>query len=417
MVAGMVASAQAAVVEALKGKYAALSPLLDERTRRLWAASEARAIGRGGVTRVAEATGMSRVTVRAGLKELDAGDAAAPAARGTRLRRAGGGRKALTARDPGLASALERELDPVTRGDPESPLRWTCSSAASLSRRLAAAGHPASERTVNRLLHALGYSLQSNRKTLEGRQHLDRDAQFRRIDRRVRAFQRLGQPVVSVDTKKKELVGPFRNGGREWRPKGQPDEVRVHDFIDRDLGKAIPYGVYDLTANAGWVSVGVDHDTAEFAVATLLRWWRQMGCHTYPDARRLLITADGGGSNGSRSRLWKFELQRLADALGLCISVCHFPPGTSKWNKIEHRMFCHITQNWRGRPLVSHEVVVNLIGATTTRDGLAIRSELDDGRYPTGRQVTDAQMNDLLIRRDPFHGEWNYRISPHQQNE
>ena len=412
MLLAMVGLAQAAVKQALQGKYSVLAPLLDERTRRLWAAAEARAIGRGGVTRVAEATGMSRVTVRAGLKELDAGAAGVLPTSATRQRRAGGGRKTLRSRDAGLVNALERELDPVTRGDPTGPLRWTCSSAARLAGRLRDAGHPASERTVNRLLHELGYSLQANRKTLEGRQHPDRDAQFRRIDRRVRAFQRLGQPVVSVDTKKKELIGPYRNGGREWRPKGRPEEVKVHDFIDRDLGKAIPYGVYDLTANAGWVGVGVDHDTSEFAVATLQRWWRQMGCRTYPEARRLLITADGGGSNGSRSRLWKYELQKLADTLGLCISVCHFPPGTSKWNKSEHRMFCHITQNWRGRPLVSHEVVVNLIGGTTTRDGLAIRSELDEGHYPTGRQVTDEQMRDLSIKRDPFHGEWNYSLSP-----
>ena len=401
------------VTQALRGKFTALGPLLDERTRRLWAAAEARSIGRGGVTRVAEATGMSRGTVRAGLKELDSGEPAPQGpARSGRLRSPGGGRKALTERDPGLVSALERQLDPVTRGDPMGPLRWTCSSAARLAQRLRAEGHPVSERTVNRLLHELGYSLQANRKTLEGRQHPDRDAQFRRIDRRVRAFQRLGQPVVSVDTKKKELIGPYRNAGREWRAKGQPEKVKVHDFIDRELGKAIPYGVYDLTANAGWVSVGVDHDTAEFAVHTLLRWWRQMGRHTYPDATRLLITADGGGSNSSRSRLWKFELQRLADALGLCISVSHFPPGTSKWNKIEHRMFCHITENWRGRPLVSHEVVVNLIGATTTKAGLAIRSELDEGRYPTGRQVSDEQMDTLSIKRDAFHGEWNYSVSP-----
>ena len=401
------------VTQALKGKFAVLGPLLDERTRRLWAAAEARSIGRGGVSRVAEATGMSRGTVRAGLKELDAGGPAAHAPKGrARLRSPGGGRKALTERDPGLVSALERQLDPLTRGDPMGPLRWTCRSAARLAQRLHSEGHPVSERTVNRLLHELGYSLQANRKTLEGRQHPDRDAQFRRIDRRVRAFQRLGQPVVSVDTKKKELIGAYRNGGREWRPKGQPEEVKVHDFIDRELGKAIPYGVYDLTANAGWVSVGVDHDTAEFAVQTLRPWWWQMGRHTYPDAKRVLITADGGGSNSSRSRLWKFELQRLADALGLDISVCHFPPGTSKWNKIEHRMFCHITENWRGRPLVSHEVVVNLIGATTTRGGLAIRSELDEGRYPTGRQVSDEQMGALSIKRDVFHGEWNYTVSP-----
>lgn len=387
--------------------------MFDEPTRRLWAAAEARSIGRGGVTRVAEATGMSRSTVRAGLKELDSGGLTPQeSTRSGRLRSRGGGRKALIEHDPDLVSALERQLDPVTRGDPMGPLRWTCSSAARLAQRLRADGHPVSERTVNRLLHQLGYSLQANRKTLEGRQHPDRDAQFRRIDRRVRAFQRLGQPVISVDTKKKELIGPYRNGGREWCPKGRPKEVKVHDFIDRELGKAIPYGVNDLTANAGWVSVGVDHDTAEFAVETVRRWWRQMGRHTYPDAKRLLVTADGGGSNSRRSRRWKFELQKLADALGLCISVFHFPPGTSKWNKIEHRMLCHITENWRGQPLVSHEVVVNLIGATSTKGGLTIRSALDEGRYPTGRQVTDEQLSALSIKRDVFHGEWNYSVSP-----
>ena len=269
---------------------------------------------------------------------------------------------------------------------------------------------------MNRLLHEMGYSLQGNRKTLEGRQHRDRDAQFRHISRRVEAFQRQGQPVVSVDTKKKELIGPYRNGGREWRPKGEPEAVKVHDFVDPELGKAIPYGVYDMTANAGWVSVGVDHDTAEFAVETVRRWWRQMGRLAYPQAERLLITADGGGSNSSRSRLWKYELQNLADGLGLSMSVCHFPPGTSKWNKIEHRMFCHITENWRGRPLVSREVVVNLIGATTTRGGLAVQSELDEGRYPTGKKVTDEQMARLSIERDAFHGEWNYSLSPRTDN-
>ncbi len=265
---------------------------------------------------------------------------------------------------------------------------------------------------MNRQLHALGYSLQANAKTLEGRQHPDRDAQFRRIDRRVRAFQRMGQPVVSVDTKKKEIIGQYRNGGREWRPKGEPEAVKVHDFPDPDLGKAIPYGVYDLTANAGWVSVGIDHDTATFAVETLRRWWQHMGRPLYPDARRLLITADGGGSNSSRSRLWKLELQKLADELGLTVSVAHFPPGTSKWNKIEHRMFCHITQNWRGRPLVSYQVIVKLIAATTTGAGLVIHSDLDDNTYPLGVKVTDDHMEDLAIRRNPFHGEWNYSLSP-----
>ena len=400
------------LTEAVKTKFAALNPLFDERLRRRWAAVEARLLGRGGIACVAAATGISRTTIHTGLKELDAGAAAEAQADSGRLRRPGAGRKPLTAGDPKLTQALERLVDPVTRGDPMGPLLWTCSSAARLAEELQAAGHPVSERTVNRLLHELGYSLQANRKTLEGTQHVDRDAQFKHINRRVRAFQALRQPVVSVDTKKKELVGEYRNGGREWRPKGQPERVKVHDFVDKTLGKAIPYGIYDVTRDTGWVSVGEDHDTAVFAVETLRRWWQRMGQVAYPQARRLLITADGGGSNSSRSRLWKVELQQFADATGLRISVCHFPPGTSKWNKIEHRMFCHITENWRGRPLVSHEVVVNLIGGTTTQGGLAIRSELDEADYPTGREVTDDQMDRLSIKRDAFHGEWNYSLLP-----
>jgi hypothetical protein len=314
--------------------------------------------------------------------------------------------------DPRLLEALEWLVEPGTRGDPLSPLRWTCKSAARLAEELHRQGHAVSERTVNRLLQALGYSLQSNRKTLEGRQPPERAAQFQYLNRRVKAFQRQGQPVVSVDTKKKELVGQFRNGGREWQPMGQPERVKVHDFPDEELGKVIPYGVYDRAANTGWVSVGVDHDTAEFAVETLRRWWHHMGHEAYPQATRLLITADGGGSNGSRCRLWKVELQKLADELGLQLSVCHFPPGTSKWNKSEHRMFCHITENWRGRPLVSREVVVNLIGHTTTKTGLESRSALDENRYQTGREITDEQMEDLAIKREKFHGEWNYTIKP-----
>jgi Rhodopirellula transposase DDE domain len=406
---------QNATVQSIKAKYTSLEPVLDERARRLWAAAEARAIGRGGITWVAEATGLSRVTIRAGLSQL--GRPVTPTGREAaddRLRRPGGGRKPLTDHDTDLLPALETLVDPETRGDPMSPLRWTCKSAAKLAAELQALGHAVSERTVNRLLHVLGYSLQVNRKTIEGKGHPDRDAQFQYISRRVKAFQRQGQPVVSVDAKKKELVGQFRNGGREWQSEGQPAEVEVYDFAKKDLGKAIPYGVYDQTANAGWVSVGVDHDTAEFAVETLRRWWRNMGSRVYPGAKRLLITADGGGSNGRRCRLWKVELQGLADEIGLRISVCHFPPGTSKWNKIEHRMFCHITENWRGRPLVSREVVVNLIGHTTTKTGLAIRSVLDEGSYPTGRAVSDEQMEGLSIRRDKFHGEWNYTLLPRQ---
>ena len=399
--------------QAIEAKFVILKPLLDERARRLWAAVEARAIGRGGISCVAEATGLSRVTIRAGLQELvRPGTAPSPRATPERLRHPGGGRKPLGMRDPHLVHALETLVDPVTRGDPMSLLRWTCKSAAQLAAALQAQGHPVSERTVNRLLHDLGYSLQSNRKTLEGRAHPDRDAQFQYINRRAKAFQKQGQPVVSVDTKKKELIGQFRNGGREWQPQGQPEAVQGHDFPDKALGKVIPYGVYDEATNTGWVSVGVDHDTAEFAGETVRRWWRHMGSQTYPRAKRLLITADGGGSNGSRCRLWKVELQRLANETGLRISVGHFPPGTSKWNKIEHRMFCHITENWRGRPLVSREVVVNLIGHTTTKTGLAIRSALDENRYPTGREVTAQQLESLAITQEKFHGEWNYNIQP-----
>lgn len=404
---------QNSMTQAIKAKFAALAPLLDERTRRLWAAVEARAIGRGGITRVAEATGLSQTTIRAGVRELDSqGTSDTHQMTRERLRRSGGGRRSMVEQDPGLLKALEALVDPVTRGDPMGPLRWTCKSAARLAMELQTQGHAVSERSVNRLLHALGYSLQSNRKTIEGSHHPDRDAQFQHINQRVQVFQRQRQPVVSVDTKKKELIGQFRHGGREWAPKGQPEPVAVHDFPDKELGKVIPYGVYDMATNTGWVSVGVDHDTAEFAVETIRRWWYHMGRPVYPRAQRLLITADGGGSNGSRNRLWKVELQKLADNIRLRIAVCHFPPGTSKWNKIEHRMFCHITENWRGRPLVSREVVVNLIGHTTTRTGLEIHSELNENSYPTGREVTDQQMESLAIKRDKFHGEWNYTLIP-----
>jgi transposase len=404
---------QNSITQAIAAKFAILSPLLDERARRLWAAVEARAIGRGGISQVAEATRLSPATIRAGLQELaHPVSPPAPQAMVERVRRPGGGRKPLGAHDPYLVRALETLLDPVTRGDPMSLLRWTCKSAAKLSVALQTQGHAVSERTVNRLLHDLGYSLQANRKTLEGRAHPDRDTQFQYINRRAKTFQKQGQPMISVDTKKKELVGQFRNGGHEWYPQGQPEEVQGHDFPDKELGKVIPYGVYDEATNSGWVSVGIDHDTAEFAVETVRRWWRHMGSEVYPQAKRLLITADGGGSNGSRCRLWKVELQKLADEIGLRISVCHFPPGTSKWNKIEHRMFCHITENWRGRPLVSREVVVNLIGHTTTKTGLAIRSALDENRYPTGREVTAQQMERLSIKQDKFHGEWNYTLQP-----
>jgi transposase len=404
---------QNSTTQAIAAKFAILSPLLDERARRLWAAVEARAIGRGGISQVAEATRLSRATSRAGLQELaQPGSAPEPQVPVARLRSPGGGRKLLSVHDPHLLRALETLVDPVTRGDPMSLLRWTCKSAAKLAAALQLQGHRVSERTVNRLLHDLGYSLQANCKTLEGRAHPDREAQFQYINRRAKAFQRQGQPVISVDTKKKELVGQFRQSGCEWQPQGQPEEVQVHDFPAEALGKVIPYGVYDEATNTGWVSVGIDHDTAEFAVETVRRWWQHMGSKVYPRAKRLLITADGGGSNGSRCRLWKVELQWLADEVGLHISVCHFPPGTSKWNKIEHRMFGHITENWRGRPLVSREVVVNLIGHTTTKTGLAIRSALDENRYPTGREVTAQQMESLAIKQDKFHGDWNYTMQP-----
>ena len=398
------------VADMIRSRFLALEAVLDERTRRLWAAAEARAVGHGGIARVVEATGISRNTVRAGLDELGPGAAVPGPAPAGRTRRPGGGRKRLSEHDPELVQALEVHLEPATRGDPENPLRWTSLSARRLADALDADGHPVSERTVGRLLHALGYSLQSNRKMVEGSRHPDRDAQFRRIDRRVRAFQRTGQPVISVDTKKKELVGPCHDGGREWRPKGNPEGVNVHDFPDPALGKAIPHGVHDMTADKGRVSVGTDHDTASFAVESVRRWWWNMGRPLYRDASRLLITADGGGSNSSRNRLWKFELQCLADELGLKISVCHFPPGTSKWNRIEHRMFCHITQNRRGRPLISIQVIVELIAATTTRTGLKIRSRVDDNEYPLGVKVSDEQMKGLNIRHDGFHGEWNYTL-------
>jgi transposase len=398
-------------VDLIKQKFDALSPLMDERLRRWWAAAEAQALGWGGITAVAAATGMSRKTIAVGLRELEQRQAEeAPPSR--RVRRAGGGRKPLAQQDPTLLCDLELLIDPLTRGDPQSSLRWTCKSTSKLAEALQDQGHSIKERTVARLLKEWDYSLQGNRKTREGTSHPDRNAQFEHIHQRTKAFQERGQPVISVDTKKKELVGDFKNAGREWQPTGQPELVRMHDFADKELGKAIPYGVYDLTANAGWVSVGQDHDTAEFAVETVRRWWQQMGTAAYPEATELLIVADGGGSNGARTRLWKTELQQFADETGLRVSVCHLPPGTSKWNKIEHRMFAHITQNWRGRPLVSYEVIVNLIGHTTTKTGLHIRAELDTNEYMTGRKVTDEEFDGVQIERDSFHGEWNYTIIP-----
>lgn len=399
-------------MKSLHEKYELLRPELDERGRRLWAASEALALGRGGIVTVARATGLSERTIRRGQRELRR-PASSVAVASRRVRRPGGGRKRLVDEDPRVVGALEALVEPTARGDPRSPLRWTCKSTRRLAAELTRQGHRLSHTKVAQLLEGLGYSLQGLRKTKEGAPHPDRTAQFAYINEQVQAFQRRGQPVVSVDTKKKELVGDFAHGGREYQPKGHPEKVRVYDFVDKDLGKAIPYGIYDLTANCGWVSVGLDHDTAQFAVATLRRWWQQMGRKVYRQARELLITADGGGSNGSRCRLWKVELQRLADDMGLTITVCHFPPGTSKWNKIEHRMFCHITENWRGRPLINHEVIVSLIANTTTKAGLRIKAALDAGQYPTGLKVTEEQMRTLNLHPADFHGEdWNYILKP-----
>ena len=398
---------------AIASRYQAVSPLLDERSRRLLAGSEALTIGRGGVAAVARATGLARTTVERGVSDVREGERLD---RG-RIRRAGAGRPPIEQRDPTLRRDLEALIEPTTRGDPESPLRWTTRSVRNLAGELVRQGHTVSHQTVSELLHDLGYSLQSNRKTLEGTSHPDRDAQFRHIHAAVQLQLSLGEPVISVDTKKKELVGPFRNGGKELRPKGDPERVLMHDFVidDGDHGRVSPYGVYDLAANEAWVSVGTDHDTAVFAVESIRRWWRSKGQPLYPDAKRLLVTADAGGSNGARLRLWKLELQRLADETGLEVAVCHLPPGTSKWNKIEHRLFSAITQNWRGKPLVSHETVVNLIAATTTRTGLNVRSGLDTGDYPAGLRVSDAEMETLYLQRDAFHGDWNYTLIPRER--
>ena len=396
----------------IEAKYRSLSPLMDERMRRQWAAAESRAYGWGGVQAVSGAIHMSPNTIRKGLEELAARDSNPDAAVDSRLRKPGGGRKRCSDSDAGLLETLQWLVEPVTRGDPCSPLRWTCKSTTKLAEELEQSGHPVSPRTIGRMLKADGYSLQSNRKTKEGASHPDRNAQFELINATVKQFQERGQPVISVDTKKKELVGPFKNGGREWQPVGEPEQVQVHDFMDKDLGKAIPYGVYDLSQNEGWGSVGIDHDTARFAAQAIQRWWKKMGSKRYRNAQELLITADGGGSNGSRSRLWKVALQDLAVRLGIPVRVCHFPPGTSKWNKIEHRMFCHITQNWRGRPLVSHEVILQLIANTTTKTGLKIHAELDPGHYPTGTLVSDEQLATLNLKRSDFHGEWNYSLMP-----
>jgi len=408
----MAAMQDAAAIQGIASRFRDLSPLMDERVRRQWAASEALAYGWGGIQAVSQATGMSPTTIRRGTAELRARRASPRDTAQKRVRRHGGGRKRRVDADPGLVNALEALVDPATRGDPESPLRWTCKSTRTLARELTAQGHLVSCTTVGRLLRAAGYSLQGNRKTKEGDSHPDRNAQFEHINAMVKQFQGRGQPAISVDTKKKELVGDFKNGGREWMPRGQPDEVRVHDFMDKTLGKAIPYGVYDITSNQGWVSVGIDHDTAQFAAEAVYRWWKKMGRKRYPGATELLITADGGGSNGSRCRLWKVALQDLANRLKMPIQVCHFPPGTSKWNKIEHRMFCHITQNWRGRPLVSHQVVVQLIANTATSKGLRIQAELDTGSYPVGAKVSDKELAAVKLQPHKFHGDWNYTVMP-----
>ncbi len=402
----------AATIERIRAKYEALAPVMDERMRRQWAAAEAIALAWGGLSMLSIATGLARNTIVAGARELQHRQEHPQEPTPLRLRRPGAGRKPITQTDPQLLHALESLVDPMTRGHPESPLRWTCKSTAKLAAELTRQNHPVTDRTVATLLKEAGYSLQANRKTREGSSHPDRNAQFEYINQQVLAFQKRRQPVISVDTKKKELVGEFKNAGQEWRPRGKPEKVKVHDFPDKKLGKAIPYGVYDLASNEGWVSVGIDHDTAEFAAASVRRWWTEMGAQRFPRATALLITADGGGSNSSRNRLWKKSLQVLADELGLRLEVCHFPPGTSKWNKIEHRLFCFITKNWRGRPLTTYEVIVNLIASTTTKTGLTVRAALDDHQYETGIEVSKEELAHLKITPAKFHGEWNYSVQP-----
>jgi transposase len=403
----------AEVIESIQSKYESFLPYLNERTRRVWAAMEATTLGYGGVRAVAQATGLSRNTIAVGIRELQehAGEPLA-AASPQQIRNPGAGRKRVETDDQTLLNDLESLVEPTTRGDPESPLRWTCKSVNRLAEQLQDMGHQVCPKTVYTLLRSMDYSLQSNRKTQEGADHPDRDKQFQHIAHTVVQFQQLHRPVISVDTKKKELIGNFKNNGQEWEPKRQPVEVNVHDFKDNELGKAIPYGVYDLSFNQGWVSVGIDHDTAEFAVESIRHWWYEMGKLLYPRSKHLLITADCGGSNGYRTRLWKLKLQDLADETSMTIDVCHFPPGTSKWNKIEHRMFCHITQNWRGRPLMSRQVVVNLISQTTTTEGLEIRAMLDENTYNTGIEVSEQEFNAIALHKRRFHGDWNYQIKP-----
>jgi len=400
---------EANIVEWIRCKYITIIGDLDERGRRRWAAAEAVSLGWGGIAAVAQATGISDRTIRNGIREINTGSALSA----NRQRRLGGGRLARENEQPKLLEALERLVEPASRGDPMSPLRWSCKSMRILAGELKRQGFSVSHTKVGELLKTKGYSLQANRKTREGKQHPDRNAQFEHINRRVKACLRREQPAVSVDTKKKEVLGNHKNAGRTHRPKGKPREVDTHDFPDAKLGKAIPYGIYDLAYNEAWVSVGIDHDTAQFAAASIEQWWKRMGRQRYPAAKRLLITSDSGGSNSYRSRLWKMALQGLADRTGLIVEVCHFPPGTSKWNKIEHRLFCHITRNWRGVPLETHEVVVNLIGSTRTTEGLEVHAWLDERDYPKGQKVSDAELDEVCIRRNNFQGDWNYEIHPH----
>jgi transposase len=408
----------AATESIIQQKYEQLQPYFNEASIRAWAASEALSLGHGGITSVSRATGLSRTTIHAGMVELaQLQPSTTSTSSRTRIRQPGGGRKALVETDTSLLSDLEALVDPATRGDPESPLRWTSKSSAKLTQALQDRGHQISPRTVCTLLDDLGYSLQANRKTREGKEHPERDEQFQHIADTVMDFQKRHQPVISVDAKKKELIGNYKNGGQEWQPQKMPVEVNTHDFIDKRMGKVIPYGVYDITENQGWVTVGIDHDTAQFAVASIRQWWYRMGQVLYPAAQELMITADWGGSNSYRTKLWKWELQQLANEFNLTLHLCHFPPGTSKWNKIEHRLFSQITENWRSRALVSREVVVNLIASTKTSTGLSVNAALDEGKYPTGIQVSKEQFNSILIEPDTFHGEWNYQILPMQQSQ
>lgn len=394
----------------IRERYANIEWALNEKLRRLFAANEAKVFGHGGITLAQKATGVARNSIKQGIKELSNKDEGVLSSPSSRVRDVGGGRKASVKKDKKLLAALECLVEPTTLGDPESPLRWTCKSLRQLESELRSQGFSVSHTSIGNLLKGMGYSLQGNQKTLEGSKHPDRNAQFEFINSLTESAIRDGQPVISVDTKKKELVGHYKNGGKELRPKGKPEQVKVYDFVDKEFGRANPYGVYDIADNSAWVSVGTDHDTAAFAVSTIRRWWFSMGKALYPDAKKLVITADGGGSNGSRVRLWKVELQKLADELNIPIYVSHFPPGTSKWNKIEHRLFSFISMNWRGKPLVSHETIVNLIAATTTRKGLKVRAELDSSLYPKGIKVTDKELEAIQIKRDDFHGEWNYSI-------